>query len=458
MLSGNSLQAQCNSWDGHPKGIEQAKEQHIFYRDLFHSKQYKKAFPIWKELFQSVQSPKEAPSRHFKDGIKCYYAFAKEEKNATKKAAYIDLLIDLYQQQENCLGEKGADKVWLGYHLYALRADPNLAIEAFEAALRLDGNQTAKTVILPLAQLSVYLYQKKHPKFTTEYLTNLYHQLKELAEHNNTPAYLEKWKKAEQEFLRTQKYLTSIWGCDFYEDYWKPLYLKDSNNTDQNKEILTVLARTCAKDRPFYWRVARHQEYLQVMVCHLPRIPSSIHEQGQYQEMRARYFLKNGDTLQYETYRGKAFELYEEAIHKKDSTLTTKETAELAYRIAYEAFREDNFPKARKWCRTASAYQPNWGEPYILVGNLYASSYSKCASNNPHNLDGKIVIWVALDEWHKAKRVDPSVEEKVNKSIHIYQKHLPVYDHIFQKSLDIGASYTVGCWIQQKTKIQVIKE
>jgi hypothetical protein len=457
MLSGNCLQAQCNSWDGYPKGAEEAKEQHIIYRDLFHSKQYKKAFPIWKALFQSVQSPKEAPSRHFKDGIKIYYAFAKSETNAEIKAAYIDTIVDLYQQQENCLGENGSNKVWLGYHLYSLRADPSLAIEAFEGALRLDGQQTSNTVILPMAQLSVYLHQKKHPKFTKEYLTNLYHQLKKLAETNNTPAYLKKWKKAEQEFLRIQEPLNTIWGCDFYEEQWKPFYLKDSSNLKQNQEILKVLGRTCGKERPFYVQVALRQEYLKVMTCHNVR-PLSVHQQGRYQENRARYFLKNGDSLQYRTYRDKAFVFYEEAIDNKGSTLTAKETAELAYRIAYEAYRKDDFPKARKWCRTASLHQPNWGNPYILVGNLYASSYSKCASNNPHGLDGQIVVWVALDEWRKAKKVDPSVQEKVNKTIKRYQKYLPELKDIFQHPLDIGAPYTVGCWIQQKTTIQIAVE
>lgn len=456
MLSGNCLQAQCNSWHGHPKGVEQAKEQHIIYRDLFHSKQYKKAFPIWKALFQSVQSPKEAPSRHFKDGIKIYYSFAKAETNAEIKAAYIDTIVDLYQQQENCLGENASNKVWLGYHLYSLRADPSLAIEAFEGALQLDGPQTSNMVILPMAQLSVYLHQKKHPKFTKEYLTNLYHQLKGLAETNNTPAYLKKWKKAEQEFLSIQKQLNTIWGCDFYENKWKPLYLKDSSNINQNKKILEVLGRTCGKERPFYVQVALRQEYLEVMICHDVR-PLSIHQQGNYLESRARYFLKKSDSLQYRTYRDKAFKLYEEAINQKDSTLTPKETAELAYRIAYEAYQKDDFPKARKWCRTASLHQPNWGDPYILVGNLYASSYSKCASNNPHGLDGQIVVWVALDEWRKAKKVDPSVQEKVNKTIKRYQKYLPELQDIFQHPLDIGAPYMVGCWIQQKTTIQVAK-
>lgn len=455
LFSSNCLQAQCESWDGHPKGIEQAKEQHIIYRDLFNSKQYKKALPIWEALFQSVQSPKEAPNRHFKDGIKIYYTFAKAEKDTKKKAAYIDLIIDLYQQMESCLGENGTDKVWLGYHLYVLRADPSLAIEAFEAALRLDSQQTSSIVILPLAQLSVYLCQKRHPKFTKEYLTNLYHQLKELAETNSTPAYLEKWAKAEQEFLRVQEQLNSIWGCDFYEEQWKPRYLKDSNNVKQNKEILEVLGKKCGQENPFYLQVAYHQEYLETMTCTLYGPPLSIHQQGSYQEKRARYFLKNGDSLQYKTYRDKAFVLYEEAINKKDSTLSAKESADLAYRIAYEAFQKDDFPKARKWCRTASSFQPNWGAPYILVGTLYASSYSKCAANN---LDGKPVIWVALDEWRKAKKVDPSVAEKVNKKIKRYQKYLPDYNYLFQCTLEIGTPYMVGCWIQQKTTIQVIKE
>ena len=457
ILSGNCIQAQCNSWGGHSKGVEQAKEQHIIYRDLFHRKQYKKAFPIWKELFRSVQSPIEAPSRHFKDGIKLYYTFAKSETNAETKAAYVNLIIDLYQQQENCLGENASDKVWLGYHLYALRAKPSLVIETFEAALRLGGQQTSSRIILPMAQLSVYLHQKRQPKFTKEYLTNVYYQLKKLAETNNTRAYLKKWEKAEQEFLRIQKHLNTIWGCAFYEKKWKPLYLKDSNNVQQNKKILDILSRTCGKERPFYIQVALRQEYLEVMTCHYVR-PLSIHQQGNYQESRARCFLKKGDSLQYRTYRDKAFQLYEKAINNKDSILTSKETAELAYRIAYEAYQKDDFPKARKWCRTASLHQPNWGDPYVLVGNLYANSYSRCVSNNPHALDGNIVVWVALDEWRKAKKVDPSVQEKVNKTIKRYQRYLPVYEELFQQSLDIGAPYTVGCWIQQKTTIQVSKE
>ena len=53
----NNVSAQCNSWDSFPNGVEAAKEQHVLYRDMFRSKQFKEAFAIWEKLFEYVQVP-----------------------------------------------------------------------------------------------------------------------------------------------------------------------------------------------------------------------------------------------------------------------------------------------------------------------------------------------------------------------------------------------------------------
>lgn len=452
----STLQAQCSSWEGHPEGVEKAKEQHVLYRDLFRAKQYKKALPIWEQLYKVVQSPKEAPNRHFKDGIHICYNLAKTESNSKQKTVLVNTLLQLYRAQEDCIGLKASNKVWLGYHLYALNTEYFLAMEAFEKALDLDKNKTSSTVIVPMAQLSVYLYQKKHPKFTKAYLSDLYNQLKALAERNNTNIYLEKWKKAEQEFLRLQGQLTSIWDCSFFENSWKPLYLKDSNNITQNAKILNILKQKCGEESAFYQQVNAYQEYLKYYSC--GPVKMNFYQKGKYHEMLSRRFIKNGDTLQYDKNRATAFEFYEEALKTEDSTLNSKEKSELAYRIAYQAYQEKDFPKARKWCRTASKYQPNWGEPYLLVGTLYASSYNQCRNSSTASWDEKGIVWVALDEWRKAKKVDPSIRDTANKRIKKYQKYLPRYEDIFQNSLEIGTPYLVECWIQQKTTIQVVEE
>lgn len=461
ILYNSYMVAQCNSWEAHPQGIEYAKEQHVLYRDWLNNKQYQKAFPIWKALFLNVQSPKEAPNRHFKDGIYLYYNLAKIETNSTKKIVLIDTLINLYQQQENCLGKNTSNKVWMGYHLYVLQAEPSIVVEAFQEALQLGGHQTSSTVIFPMAQLSVYLYQKKHPTFTKKYVTALYHQLKDLVDQNkNNPIYLEKWKKAEQEFLRIQDYLSTIWDCNFFENHWRPLYLQDSNNIKQNEEILSILEKKCGQNTKFYQLVQQQQQALQTqnsLSCTLfvPISELPPYQQGMHYEMLSRKCLKNNDSLQYKTHRANAFALYEAAIVANDSTINSKEKAELAYRIAYEYFIHEAFPKAKKWCRIASVHQPKWGAPYILVGNLYINSYTTCKLSAPSTWEGNAVIWVALDEWRKAKKIDASVKEIANKRIQRYEKYLPSSEEVFQQTLQIGAPYFVDCWIQQKTTVQV---
>ena len=76
-----TVAAQCPSWDAHPEGEKIAKEQHVLYRDLFKSKKYVEAFPIWEKLYSHVKLPLPAKTRHFRDGITMYKEFAKAEED-----------------------------------------------------------------------------------------------------------------------------------------------------------------------------------------------------------------------------------------------------------------------------------------------------------------------------------------------------------------------------------------
>ncbi len=111
-----------------------------------------------------------------------------------------------------------------------------------------------------------------------------------------------------------------------------------------------------------------------------------------------------------------------------------------------------NFPKARQYAREASRLRPNWGEPYILVGLLYASSGPICGPGR--GWDSQVVVWPAIDEWYKAKSVDPSVAGKANKYIGQYSQYMPDKGELFQRLKKEGDSYFVGCWIQETTTIR----
>lgn len=462
LLWGNVLCAQCNSWEAHPNSIAVAKEKHQMYRTLFRSQKYETAFPIWRALFQSVKAPKEAPSRHFKDGIKMYRELAKKENDKERKALLVDTIVDLYQQLEHCVGKNTIDKAWLGFSLYALRSQPILAMEAFQEALDLGKNSTPNMVIVPVAQLAVYLYQQKHPRITKAYLTNLYYQLEELVNYNRQHnkekglIYQKKWEKAKEEFLKRQNDLDGIWGCDFFEKKWKSVYTVDSNQLEQNKTILKILKQKCGTSSLFYQRVEAHQTFLLLNTCKgIPIDELSIYQQAICREKQADVFLKKGDTLQSEKYLSNAYELYHKAL-EVDVTMDEEEKGTLYYRLAYQYFLEKNYIKSRQFCRQAARYRPDWGEPYLLVGNMYIGSIKKCKTEKLKNLNGKVVIWAALDEWKKAKQVDPSVASRATQNIKTYTKYLPLVEEVFQADLEIGAVYEVGCWIKQKTTVQVI--
>ena len=459
------LWAQCHSWEAYSDGVEKAKEVHQSYRDYFRIKDYERALPIWRALFTAVQSPKEAPTRHFRDGIAMYNDLAKTTNDKVQRLLYVDTINQLYHQWADCLGETSNLRAWQGYRIYALRGSSELAMQYLEQALALGGNETHHMVIVPLAQLARYLFRKKHPIYTAAHLTQLYEQLKALVDYQieNNPEtasdYEKKWKKAYAEFYMNRHYLTSIWDCGFYEKKWKAAYLLDSNKIELNQKILKSLKRSCDSLSPFYTQVKERLLLLKWLTpyCGGSQPIFDNYNIGKFYELKAVYCLKEqSDSAQYQLLMQQAFDLYEKTINE-NASLPKHEKAELAYRIAYRAYYNKDFIKARAFCEKASTFLPNWGQPYLLIGVLYASSAQQCSSKNS-GWGAQTLVWIALDMWEKARAVDANLKDEANQKIERYQKYLPTHGDVFQRGLIEGQPYFIDCWIQRKTNVRMQKE
>jgi len=112
-----------------------------------------------------------------------------------------------------------------------------------------------------------------------------------------------------------------------------------------------------------------------------------------------------------------------------------------------------NFPKARKYALEAANTRANWGAPYMLIGKLYASSGPLCGPGR--GWDSQVVTWPAIDKFEYAKKIDPSVAGEANKLINDYKKYMPSKEDIFIRRISEGDSFTVPCWIQEKTRVRV---
>lgn len=120
------------------------------------------------------------------------------------------------------------------------------------------------------------------------------------------------------------------------------------------------------------------------------------------------------------------------------------------YNMGKIAFQQKNYPASRKHCLSAIKLKSNYGEPYILIGSAYIAGSGSCGSN----FEKQAVYWVAVDKFIKAKTVDPSVKRIADEQINAYSKHFPNKELTFFNEKTNGDTYTVGCWINEKTIVR----
>lgn len=118
-------------------------------------------------------------------------------------------------------------------------------------------------------------------------------------------------------------------------------------------------------------------------------------------------------------------------------------------------FNLKQYSNARVAAQRALKARPNDGRPYLLIGDLYASSAAECGDNK---LTNRVAFWAAVDKYFQAKSVDPSIESEANAKINTYSAYFPPIADIFFYEMQEGQSYTVGCWINETTKVRALKQ
>jgi hypothetical protein len=127
-------------------------------------------------------------------------------------------------------------------------------------------------------------------------------------------------------------------------------------------------------------------------------------------------------------------------------------SARSSYYLAVLYASREDFAAARNLALEAAGLRPGWGDPYLLIGKLYASSSNIC---NENELQQASVFWVAVDQFITAKTVDPSKTIEADELINIYSQYFPNAEVAFFYGAQGGQEYTVGCWINEKTIIRI---
>ncbi|MCD4680230.1 MAG: hypothetical protein K8S00_07565, partial [Bacteroidales bacterium] len=124
--------------------------------------------------------------------------------------------------------------------------------------------------------------------------------------------------------------------------------------------------------------------------------------------------------------------------------------------LASRLFQQKDISADRSYAHKAAKIRLGVGLPFLLIGDIYATSAKSSGSNA---LTARVAYWAAVDKYVKAKSIDKdiSIKEDALKKISMYSKQFPNSETIFFYNLKEGDPYKVECWINENTIVRAAK-
>ncbi len=425
----------CNTFEDAPNP-DFALENFVLYRDFKKSEEYNTAFDYWQKVYKDAPAADGKRATVFTDGVFFYETFMAKEPN--KKDEYLNKIFALYDKMEECYPEGGYAqglKAFDYFFKYPDKATKLEQYELFKKSIELDKGKPRFFILNPFTALLVDLtLEKKIPveeakRYQQIIIKAIEKGLTECEENGDCENWgiINEYAPARLEALES---IRGFYDCDYYLAKYYPIF---EANPKDCETINTVYSRLrfggCDANSPQL--TSLDDAYKNNCVVDTGPSCNDMLREGQYRE---------------------AIDCLEKAIDamsdKKDKATYTLIIAKIYYAHL------KSFSRARQYARQAANLRPGWGEPYILIGTLYASSGPLCGPGR--GWDSQRVVWPAIDMWERAKS-DPSTRAEANRLINQYSQYMPEMGEIFQRGLAVGQEYFVPCWIQENTTIRAKK-
>ena len=420
---------------------EQVIEDFVLYRDFLRAGDWDNAFEKWQKVYAIAPAADGQRNTVYADGIRFYEHFISKTDDAAKKDAFINEIFKIYDEIDKCYSEGGgyipARKAFDYFYKYPGRATKEEQYALFKQSIDIDGKKAHDFIINPFTSLLVELHEQG--KISTAEAQKYNKIIREIIEYgvgNCEGRGCDRWKIVQAyapvrlEFFETVK---GFYDCEYYKKKYYNDYLEAPDDCDVMRSVYSRLKWGDCPETD-----AEFADLIRLGNEKCTTAPGPI---------RVAYnCLENAD---YPC----AIEGFEKAIAATDDPEKKAKYTLLIAKIYHAHLKK--FSKARSYAKKAAALRPDWGEPYLLMGRLYASSGPLCGPGR--GWDSQIVTWPAIDMWQKAKRVDPGVAAEANKWIKRYSQYMPDVEDIFQRGLKEGEKFFVPCWIQEWTTIRTAK-
>lgn len=433
---------------GHGQDSINCLQNISLYNEHVKTNNFAEAYGPWKEVYTKHPA---ARNDLYDNGAKILRWMIGQEKDAAKRAALVEELLATYDQRIqyletlNSLIRKPYTKASIlekKAHDYIVYVKPLDAVKAhtmLREVLNMDPENAGHQIMLDLMNISAQIAKQKEAH-KTEVIKD-YMQTSDLATKNIEKAQANAAKGGANE--ATYKQIAGMWeqvknnidayfinsgaaDCESLQAIYAPQIEANKDNLDFLKQAVTIMAMLKCTDQEAYLAASEYAHNIE---------PTSKSAAG-----CASRYLKTGDNA-------KAMEFMDQAIELEADP---KEKATYAYKAAAVLYSMKQLSKAKTYAKKAIELNGEYGAPYILIAQMYASS-PKWSDEPAMN---KCTYFAAIDKLQRAKAVDPSVAEEANKLIANFSAYTPKAEDLFFIGLKTGDNVTIGGWIGETTTIR----
>ncbi len=417
------------------------EDNYVIYRDFLKTQQIDKAYKLWRGVWEVAPAADGRRNTVLTDGIYFMEYFASQTTDVGKQRAYRDTIFQLYDQIAACYPDDGdmtGRKAFDYFYKYPGEKSKKEIYDMFQEVVAKDGMKAGDYILNPLASLVVDLHEaneisEAEARETANFITQRLEQGKASAK---TTEERERWNIIDNYVPVRLAYFEQVqgfYGCQYFKDKYLPEVDENLDDYVRLSQIAGYLRfGGCPADDADLARVVAAANKVRPQ-----EVASSSGRSGCFGMIQDGKYRDAVDCLE----------------AQYNDTNDDERKAQLALVIAklyYGNLR--NFSSSRQWARRAADAKSGWGEPYLLIGKLYASSGPLCGSGT--GFESQRVVWVAIDQWQRAKSIDPSAASEANTLINRYTQYMPDKSDIFMNGLKPGSSYTVDCWINESTTVR----
>ena len=414
------------------------------YTEYYKTNNFKDAYDNgWKAVFDDAPL---ASVNTYNYGIKILRALYKDAKTAKDEelmAKYSDELFQVYEQrlkyldplnaqsknkatEYEVLGQYGHD-----YMSYNPKVQISRAYEILRKSVDLGKGHSQYYVLDDLMNVSAQRFKNK--KDNDEFRDALMQDYVDCANYIDEFIALQTDDKILEQAVKVKERIDGLFinsgaaDCEKLQEIYGPKIENNKDNLEYLNKVVKLMSMFDCKSSDAYFTAAEYAHQISPSV--------------QTAKSLGKLYLQQREDAD------KALEYYNQAIELDEDS---KSRGDTYYAIAALYMSKERYDNSRTAVQKCISNNPNKGEAYILLAQLYAvkHDWSSDAALN------RCAYFAVLDKLEQAKKVDSSVADRANDLISQYKKQCPSAEDLFMFGYKPGDKIEIKGWINETTTIR----